>query len=381
MTRTAISPRLAMRTLVSTAIWLLACRADVPDQRSRAAPGVGFADVRWVGRDGLDQRRRHGAGPPGRARGHRARRRPPDRRPRPRRAHVDGAAGRGAAAVGPAAPAGRRSSTSRRWRSRSSAAAAVESVAGFAPRLKWPNDLVWPGDGSAPDRKLAGILAEADWPAASSISAGWKAPAAARAGRRRRGHRPQRGLAGRRCRDELADIAVAINHVVDTPGRPRGPADRAARRSSARATTRSCAGDRDRRCSTSGAPARPRSAAGCASTSAPTTSRAPPSTSPTTATWWSRRSRAKRRTLRGRRRRPPPPRLRHAGATRHRSGGEEERDGEEVEGRVGHHARSEAAGPARPPGEDAPRRGGRHEEQHVLVQAELGVDVGQPEER
>ena len=33
------------------------------------------------------------------------------------------------------------------------------------PRLKWPNDLVWPGDGSAPDRKLAGILAEADWPA------------------------------------------------------------------------------------------------------------------------------------------------------------------------------------------------------------------------
>jgi BirA family transcriptional regulator, biotin operon repressor / biotin---[acetyl-CoA-carboxylase] ligase len=41
---------------------------------------------------------------------------------------------------------------------------AVSAVAGFAPRLKWPNDLVWPGDGSAPDRKLAGILAEADWP-------------------------------------------------------------------------------------------------------------------------------------------------------------------------------------------------------------------------
>ena len=33
-------------------------------------------------------------------------------------------------------------------------------MAGFAPRLKWPNDLVWPGDGSAPDRKLAGILVE-----------------------------------------------------------------------------------------------------------------------------------------------------------------------------------------------------------------------------
>ena len=41
------------------------------------------------------------------------------------------------------------------------AAEAVASVAGFAPRLKWPNDLVWPGDGPGPDRKLAGILAEA----------------------------------------------------------------------------------------------------------------------------------------------------------------------------------------------------------------------------
>jgi BirA family biotin operon repressor/biotin-[acetyl-CoA-carboxylase] ligase len=35
-------------------------------------------------------------------------------------------------------------------------AAAVERVAGFAPRLKWPNDLV------VGDRKLAGLLAEAD---------------------------------------------------------------------------------------------------------------------------------------------------------------------------------------------------------------------------
>src|SRR3546814_9247630 len=46
-----------------------------------------------------------------------------------------------------------------------SASEAIEEVAGFAPRLKWPNDLVWPGDGSGVDRKLAGILAEADWPA------------------------------------------------------------------------------------------------------------------------------------------------------------------------------------------------------------------------
>ncbi len=50
------------------------------------------------------------------------------------------------------------------------AAEAVEAVAGFAPRLKWPNDLVWPGDGSADDRKLAGILAEADWPSGASAA-------------------------------------------------------------------------------------------------------------------------------------------------------------------------------------------------------------------
>ncbi len=56
------------------------------------------------------------------------------------------------------------------------AAEAVEAVAGVTPRLKWPNDLVWPGDGSAPDRKLAGILAEADWPAGADIAAGWRSP-------------------------------------------------------------------------------------------------------------------------------------------------------------------------------------------------------------
>jgi BirA family biotin operon repressor/biotin-[acetyl-CoA-carboxylase] ligase len=97
-----------------------------------------------------------------------------------------------------------------------SAAAAVSRVAGFEPRLKWPNDLVWPGDGSAPDRKLAGILAEADWPAGSSISAGWKEPAP---------HDRAVVVVGiginvswpSELPDELADIAVAINHVVDSP--------------------------------------------------------------------------------------------------------------------------------------------------------------------
>lgn len=81
-----------------------------------------------------------------------------------------------------------------------SAAEAIEAVAGFAPRLKWPNDLVWPGDGSAPDRKLAGILAEADaQPAAVVVGIGinvsWPADLPA----------------------DLADIAVACNHVTATP--------------------------------------------------------------------------------------------------------------------------------------------------------------------
>lgn len=50
-------------------------------------------------------------------------------------------------------------------------AEAVEQAAGVSPGLKWPNDLV------VDDRKLAGILAEADWPAGSTISAGWRPPA------------------------------------------------------------------------------------------------------------------------------------------------------------------------------------------------------------
>jgi BirA family biotin operon repressor/biotin-[acetyl-CoA-carboxylase] ligase len=96
------------------------------------------------------------------------------------------------------------------------AASAVESTARVAPRLKWPNDLVWPGDGSATDRKLAGILAEADWPASSSISAGWKPPAA--------GERAVVvvgiGLNVAWSADlppDLAETAVALNHVTDTP--------------------------------------------------------------------------------------------------------------------------------------------------------------------
>jgi BirA family biotin operon repressor/biotin-[acetyl-CoA-carboxylase] ligase len=55
-------------------------------------------------------------------------------------------------------------------------AGAAGDAAGVTVRVKWPNDLVWPGDGSTADRKLAGILAEAAWPAASNIAAGWREP-------------------------------------------------------------------------------------------------------------------------------------------------------------------------------------------------------------
>jgi BirA family transcriptional regulator, biotin operon repressor / biotin---[acetyl-CoA-carboxylase] ligase len=54
-------------------------------------------------------------------------------------------------------------------------AEAVEEVTGVAPGLKWPNDLVVADEGG--DRKLAGILAEADWPAGATISGGYRPPA------------------------------------------------------------------------------------------------------------------------------------------------------------------------------------------------------------
>lgn len=54
-------------------------------------------------------------------------------------------------------------------------AEAVAEVAGVDARIKWPNDLVVDvGDGV--ERKLAGMLAEADWPAGSSASGGYARP-------------------------------------------------------------------------------------------------------------------------------------------------------------------------------------------------------------
>ncbi|CAN5620401.1 biotin--[acetyl-CoA-carboxylase] ligase [soil metagenome] len=81
------------------------------------------------------------------------------------------------------------------------AAEAVEQVAGFAPGLKWPNDLVFDG------RKLAGILAEAEWPTGGDtgdravvavgmgLNVNWPAELP----------------------DELRDTLVAVNHVTGAP--------------------------------------------------------------------------------------------------------------------------------------------------------------------
>ncbi|MGH9230682.1 MAG: biotin--[acetyl-CoA-carboxylase] ligase [Acidimicrobiales bacterium] len=55
-------------------------------------------------------------------------------------------------------------------------AEAVEEATGVSAGLKWPNDLVLAGEGG--ERKLAGILAEAEWPASATISAGWREPSA-----------------------------------------------------------------------------------------------------------------------------------------------------------------------------------------------------------
>jgi BirA family biotin operon repressor/biotin-[acetyl-CoA-carboxylase] ligase len=96
-------------------------------------------------------------------------------------------------------------------------AEAVEEVTGRAPGLKWPNDLVVRGDtadrGAAADRKLAGILAEADWPPGPAASGGWREPG------------PHERLAvvvgvgvnvnwPDELPDGLAEIATALNHLV-----------------------------------------------------------------------------------------------------------------------------------------------------------------------
>jgi BirA family biotin operon repressor/biotin-[acetyl-CoA-carboxylase] ligase len=119
-------------------------------------------------------------------------------------------------------------------------AEAVEQVTGRSPGLKWPNDLVVapapspatpgavPADGTftgptgtagtvgpagPADRKLAGILAEADWPAGTTASGGWREPSP-----------DDRLVVVVGCGinvnwpdelpDDLSTIATALNHMV-----------------------------------------------------------------------------------------------------------------------------------------------------------------------
>ena len=88
---------------------------------------------------------------------------------------------------------------------------AVELVAGFTPRIKWPNDLVWPGDGTAVDKKLAGILAEADWPGSTSAAPGEVAVVAGIGLNVAWPAQLPADLA------DIADIAVACNHLTADP--------------------------------------------------------------------------------------------------------------------------------------------------------------------
>ena len=90
------------------------------------------------------------------------------------------------------------------------ASEAVEDLGGFRPGLKWPNDLVV--DDGVTTRKLAGILAEAEWPPSAHNSGGYRAPAP---------HERATVAAGIGLNvdwpddlpEDLADIAVAMNHV------------------------------------------------------------------------------------------------------------------------------------------------------------------------
>lgn len=101
------------------------------------------------------------------------------------------------------------------------AVTAISAVAGIEARLKWPNDVVWPGDGSGSDRKLAGILAEAEWPAGAQIAGGWSAPPASRVA-------VAVGIGinvawGDRFPEELTETAVALDELTA----PAVPPDRA----------------------------------------------------------------------------------------------------------------------------------------------------------
>src|SRR3954452_12362953 len=153
ITRTAISPRLAIKTFPNTARMFPAVPAD---PANRALAGTRFAAVRWVDETGstnadLLAAARDGAAEgavlvadhqtAGRGRADRSWQAPPGSslllsvllRPPPRLAALSGLA------LGV------------------SATEAIEEVTGVTVKLKWPNDVVWPGAGDPGDRKMGGI--------------------------------------------------------------------------------------------------------------------------------------------------------------------------------------------------------------------------------
>jgi BirA family biotin operon repressor/biotin-[acetyl-CoA-carboxylase] ligase len=93
-------------------------------------------------------------------------------------------------------------------------AEAVEAVTGCVAGLKWPNDLLVDG------RKLAGILAEADWPPGITASGGWRQPAPhdrlpVVVGMGLNVNWPSPGdAAGAEVPDEVSEVAVALNRLV-----------------------------------------------------------------------------------------------------------------------------------------------------------------------
>jgi BirA family transcriptional regulator, biotin operon repressor / biotin---[acetyl-CoA-carboxylase] ligase len=92
-------------------------------------------------------------------------------------------------------------------------AEAVEDQTGWSgAELKWPNDLL------VGERKLAGILAEADWPPGITASGGWRAPAAhdrlaVVVGLGVNVNWPPAGD-GAGVPDEVAEVATSLNHLV-----------------------------------------------------------------------------------------------------------------------------------------------------------------------
>jgi BirA family biotin operon repressor/biotin-[acetyl-CoA-carboxylase] ligase len=93
------------------------------------------------------------------------------------------------------------------------AAEAIWSTCGVFARVKWPNDLIWPGEVTGPSRKLAGILAEADWPATSTAAGGWSEPDPDQRVVVAVGIGINVAWAGS-MPEELADIAVALDEIT-----------------------------------------------------------------------------------------------------------------------------------------------------------------------